>query len=150
MSTDNCANVGNYRGGFAVFRFNDICKLLYAGVDTYIATNPDWVCPTSFGYVPDCGSFAWMIERATGKKPVFIGKPQPEMLLLAMEKYGYGKDESLMVGDRVYTDIACGVAAGIHSLLVLSGESTMEDVEKSDVKPEFIMKDCAELLEKLK
>jgi HAD superfamily hydrolase (TIGR01450 family) len=70
-------------------KLDDVCRLLFAGVEVYIATNPDWVCPTAYGYVPDCGSFARMIERATGKSPVFIGKPQPEMLLLAMEKYGY-------------------------------------------------------------
>ena len=58
-------------------------------------------------------------------------------------------DTTLVVGDRLYTDIACGIAAGIHSLLVLSGESTLSDVEKSDVKPEFIMRDCAELLDKI-
>ena len=130
-------------------KLDDICKLLYAGVDTYIATNPDWVCPTSFGYVPDCGSFAWMIEKATGKKPVFIGKPQPEMLLLAMEKYGYGKDESLMVGDRVYTDIAAGYNAKIDTVFVLSGEGTLEDAQNTETKPTYIMKNIRELYENI-
>lgn len=126
-------------------KLDDICRLLTAGVEAYIATNPDWVCPTSFGYVPDCGSFAWMIEKATGKTPYFIGKPRPEMLTLAMEKYGYSKEESLMVGDRVYTDIAAGYNAGIDTVFVLSGEGTMEDATNTDTKPTYIMKNIREL-----
>ncbi|MBQ3016387.1 MAG: HAD-IIA family hydrolase [Clostridia bacterium] len=126
-------------------KLDDICRLLTSGVDAYIATNPDWVCPTSFGYVPDCGSFAWMIEKATGKTPYFIGKPRPEMLLLAMEKYGYSKEESLMVGDRVYTDIAAGYNAGIDTVFVLSGEGTMEDATNTDTKPTYIMENIREL-----
>ncbi len=126
-------------------KLDDICRLLTRGVEAYIATNPDWVCPTSFGYVPDCGSFAWMIEKATGKSPYFIGKPRPEMLTLAMEKYGYSKEESLMVGDRVYTDIAAGYNAGIDTVFVLSGEGTVEDATNTDTKPTYIMKNIREL-----
>ena len=137
-------------------KLDDVSKLLTLKKDIpYIAANPDWVCPTEYGYVPDCGSVAAMIFNATGRNPHFIGKPRPEMPLAAMERIAkkdplVNKDTTMVIGDRVYTDIACGVHAGIHSLLVLSGESTMEDVEKSDVKPEFIMRDCAELLEKIK
>ena len=130
-------------------KLEDACILLQRGVD-FVATNPDWVCPTWYGSVPDCGSVCEMLHRATGRRPKVIGKPQPEMALLAMERFGYAKEQTMMVGDRLYTDIACGVAAGIHSLLVLSGESTMKDAEESDVKPEFIMKDCSELLEKIR
>ena len=79
-----------------------------------------------------------MLTRATGRQPVFIGKPQPEMALLAMEKYGYSKEETLLVGDRVYTDIACGRRAGIDAARVLSGESTLKDVEENPEKPTHI------------
>ena len=119
-------------------KLDDASRLLTRGVEAYIATNPDWVCPTSYGYVPDCGSFAEMLYRATGKKPRFIGKPQPEMLLLAMEKYGYTKDETVMIGDRVYTDIASGYNADVDTIFVLSGEGTRLDAEKSDTKPTYI------------
>lgn len=125
-------------------KIEDACKLLLNDI-VYIATNPDWVCPTAYGYVPDCGCFAWMIEKATGKKPYFIGKPRPEMLLLAMEKYGYTKEETLIVGDRIYTDIASGCNAGIDTVFVLSGEGTLEDAENSDTKPTYIMKNIREL-----
>ena len=76
-------------------KFEDACILLLEDI-AYVATNPDWVCPTSFGYVPDCGSFAWMLEKATGKSPLFIGKPKPEMLNLALEKYGYSKENEFI------------------------------------------------------
>ena len=126
-------------------KLDDICRLLASGVEIYVATNPDWVCPTAFGYVPDCGSFAWMIEKATGRRPLFIGKPQPEMLLLAMKKYGYNREESVMIGDRVYTDIAAGYNAKIDTVFVLSGEGTLKDVENADTKPTYIMKNIREL-----
>lgn len=130
-------------------KLDDVSRLLTRGVDVYIATNPDWVCPTSYGYVPDCGSFAEMLYRATGRKPRFIGKPHPEMLLLAMEKYGYTKEETVMIGDRVYTDIASGFNAGVDTVFVLSGEGTLEDAENSDTKPTYIMKNIRELCDRI-
>ncbi len=125
-------------------KLEDACILLNRGVE-FIATNPDWVCPTWYGSVPDCGSFCEMLYRATGRRPVFIGKPQPEMLLLAMDKYGYKKEETLMIGDRVYTDIASGYNAGVDTVLVLSGEGTVADAEASDTKPTYIMQNIREV-----
>lgn len=130
-------------------KLDDVSRLLTRGVE-YIATNPDWVCPTSYGYVPDCGSFADILRRATGRIPTFIGKPKPEMLLLAMEKFGYSKDETVMVGDRVYTDIASGYNAGVDTVFVLSGEGTKADAESSDTKPTYILNNVRELYELIK
>lgn len=129
-------------------KLEDACILLNRGVD-YIATNPDWVCPTWYGSVPDCGSIAQILNTATGRTPYFIGKPRPEMIYLAMEKTGYSPDETVIMGDRLYTDIASGVNAGISSILVLSGEATMDDVEKSDVSPTHILENIKELYEYL-
>lgn len=129
-------------------KLEDACILLGRKID-YIATNPDWVCPTSYGYVPDCGSFAEMLYKATGKAPKFIGKPNPEMLTIAMHKLGYTPEETVMVGDRIYTDIASGYNAGIDTVFVLSGEGTLEDVELTDKKPTYIMKNIRELYEKI-
>lgn len=125
-------------------KLEDACILLNRGID-YIATNPDWVCPTWYGYVPDCGSISQILCNATKRMPKFIGKPQPEMALLAMEQNGFTKDETVVIGDRLYTDIACGVNAGVSTIFVLSGEGTMEDVEKSEIKPEFIYENINEL-----
>ena len=130
-------------------KLEDACKLLLNDI-IYIATNPDWVCPTAFGYVPDCGSVAEMLWRATGKRPHFIGKPRPEMLTLAMERYGFSKDESVMIGDRVYTDIASGYNAGIDTIFVLSGEGTMADAENSDTPPTYIFKGIREVFNEIK
>ena len=72
------------------------------------------------------------------------------MIFLAMEKSGFTKEETVIMGDRLYTDIASGVNAGISTIFVLSGEGTMSDLEKSDVKPEFIYENIRELYEDLK
>lgn len=126
-------------------KLEDACILLGRGVD-FIAANPDWVCPTWYGYVPDCGSVCEMLFRATGRRPVFIGKPQPEMALLAMQRYGFSKAETLLIGDRVYTDIACAVHAGVDAALVLSGESTLEDVRQNEEKPTHIFENIRAVL----
>jgi len=117
-------------------KLEDSCKLLFANPNLpWIATNPDWVCPTSYGSVPDCGSVCEMLTRATGRRPKFIGKPQPEMALLSMERYCYTPQETMLVGDRIYTVIACGVNAGIDTAFVLSGEGTMADIEEFNIHP---------------
>ena len=116
----------------------------------YIATNPDYVCPTEFGSVPDCGSVCDMIFNATGKRPVVIGKPSPLMPLLAMDAHGYSKEETAVVGDRIYTDVKSGLNAGITGILVLSGETTREILEASEDKPHLVLEDASEILNALK
>jgi len=130
-------------------KLENMCILLGKGVD-YIATNPDWTCPTEYGYVPDCGSVAQMLKNATGREPLFIGKPMKEMVEMALERTGATHDEAIIIGDRLYTDVACGINAGIDSALVLSGESTLADLELSDFKPSYVFKDLGELLELLR
>ena len=130
-------------------KLEDSCILLNRGVP-FIATNPDWVCPTWYGSVPDCGSVCRMLETATGRKPRFIGKPQPEMALLAMEKFGCSKEQTILVGDRLYTDIACGVNAGIDTAFVLSGEGTMEDLKTSEAQPAMIFDNIRAMLNAMK
>ena len=125
-------------------KLEDACILLNRGVD-FIATNPDWVCPTWYGSVPDCGSVCEMLFRATGRRPLVIGKPQPAMVQLAVKKTGYAPEETVMIGDRLYTDVASGVNAGIDTIFVLSGEGTLEDLAASDVKPAWTMQDIGEV-----
>ncbi len=130
-------------------KLEDACILLNRGVD-YIATNPDWVCPTWYGSVPDCGSIAQILFNATNRRPMFIGKPEPTMIDLAISKTGYSKEETIMLGDRLYTDIASGSNAGIETALMLSGESTIEDVEVFDgEKPTYIFNNIREFLNRL-
>ena len=130
-------------------KLEDACILLGKGVD-YIATNPDWVCPTEFGYVPDCGSVSQMLYNATKRKPKFIGKPEATMIELAVEKSGFTKPQAILLGDRLYTDIASGYNAGIDTMLMLSGESTMDDLKDFDFKPTYIYNNVRELVEYLK
>ncbi|MCI6567630.1 HAD-IIA family hydrolase [Dysosmobacter sp. HCP28S3_G4] len=127
-------------------KLEDACILLGRGVD-FVATNPDWVCPTSYGSVPDCGSVCEMLFRATGRRPKFIGKPEPEMALLSMERWGFSPEETVLIGDRIYTDIACGVNAGIDTAFVLSGEGVPEDIEKFGIHPAGTYRDIREILE---
>ena len=116
----------------------------------YIATNPDYVCPTEFGSVPDCGSVCDMIYNATKKRPVVIGKPSPLMPLLAMDQHGFSKEETAVVGDRIYTDVKSGLNAGITGILVLSGESTLQTLAESDVEPHLVLEDASEILAAIK
>jgi len=125
-------------------KLTDSVKLINRGVP-YIATHPDLVCPVSFGFAPDCGSMINMLETCTGKRPLVIGKPQPEMVYLAMKKTGFTPEETCVTGDRLYTDVACGVNAGIDSIFVLSGEGVMEDIEKYNVHPSYVLKNIREL-----
>ncbi len=129
-------------------KLEDACIILNRDV-AYIATNPDMVCPTWYGYAPDCGSVSEMLFQATGKKPEFIGKPKPEMAKLAMEITGFDKSETAVIGDRIYTDIACGVNAGIATIFVLSGEGTTEDIEKYGIKPDYIFQNIRDVYNNL-
>ena len=132
-------------------KLHDVSYLLLTRPELpYIATNPDLVCPTEFGSVPDCGSVCIGIKNATGKEPIVIGKPSPLMPQLAMEKLGAGKEETCVVGDRIYTDIKSGLNAGITGILVLSGETTREILEQSPEKPHLVLESAAEILAALK
>lgn len=105
----------------------------------YIATHPDFNCPTETGYAPDIGAIIAFIEASTGRKPdMIIGKPNAGIVAEALQITGLRKDELCMVGDRLYTDIATGKNFGILSVLVLTGEATLDDVEHSDIKPDLI------------
>ena len=113
----------------------------------YIATNPDWVCPTDQPTIlVDCGSICACIEAATARKPdVVIGKPNPDILYGVLNKRGILPEEAAMVGDRIYTDVKTGLNAGALGVLVLSGETTLEMAEASDVSPSLICRDIGEL-----
>ncbi len=131
-------------------KLHDVSFMLLTREDIpYIATNPDYVCPTEFGSVPDCGSVCDMIYNATKKRPVVIGKPSPLMPQLAMAQWGFTREETAVVGDRIYTDVKSGINAGITGILVMSGETDQAILEASDVKPDLILHDAGEILSAL-
>lgn len=113
----------------------------------YLATNPDWVCPTDETTVLiDCGSLCSCIEAATGRKPdKILGKPQPEMLNAVIESKGLNVDQVAIVGDRIYTDIQMAHSTGILSILVLSGETALHEVEEANLKPHIVIPSIKEL-----
>ena len=115
-----------------------VCDFIRAG-KPYIATHPDYNCPTETGFIPDMGAIMAFIEASTGRKAdIILGKPYGGIVKEAMLRTGYALKEMAMVGDRLYTDVATGVNHGMTGILVLSGEATMDDVAVSDVKPDMI------------
>lgn len=127
-------------------KLEDVSRLLLGKPELpYIATNPDLVCPTEFGSVPDCGSVCQMLYNVSGRYPQVIGKPSPLMPELAMERLGFTKEHTAMVGDRIYTDVKSGLNAGITGILVMSGETTQEILENATDKPDLVLKDASEI-----
>ena len=120
------------------------CRLVTEGLP-FFATNMDLVCPVSFGFIPDCGSICLMIENATNSKPIYFGKPSHYIIDYALNKYGYSLEETVIIGDRLYTDIATGVNAKIDSICVLTGESDMKSITESRIKPTYIMNSVKDL-----
>ncbi len=120
------------------------CELLLRDIP-FIATNPDLRCPVNFGYIPDCGSICNMLKAAVNKTPMYIGKPEPTMVNIVQQKYGYTTNETVVIGDRLYTDIAAGLNAGVTSVCVLTGEATMEDIQNGDIKPNLTFKSVRDI-----
>lgn len=126
-----------------------VCDLIRWG-KPYIATHPDFNCPTETGFVPDMGAIMAFIEASTGRKAdVIIGKPHYGIVREALARTGRPLSEMAMVGDRLYTDVATGVNHGMKGILVLSGEATMDDVAASDVKPDMIFGRLSDMIEYL-
>ena len=126
-------------------KLEDACILLNRGAEFW-ATNQDWVCPTWYGSVPDCGSVCRMLTTATGREPLFLGKPRPAMAELALRRTGFAPEQAVIIGDRLYTDIACAVNAGIDSIFVLSGEGKREDIERDSIHPTWVYDDIGAVL----
>lgn len=107
---------------------------------TYYGINQDWNCPIEGGeFIPDCGSMAKLVEGSTGRWPEFFGKPTKHTLDYIIKETGYDPSEIAIVGDRLYTDIAVADGSDVTSIMVLTGEATLADVEVSDIKPNMIV-----------
>jgi NagD protein len=106
-----------------------------------IGTNSDLVDPSENGIVPACRALISPIELTTGRKAYYIGKPNPLMMRHALKKLGCHRIDSVLIGDRMDTDIIAGIETEIDTVLVLSGVTTLEDLEKFPYRPKYIMKD---------
>jgi 4-nitrophenyl phosphatase len=118
-----------------------LCDLVRAGV-RYIATHPDYNCPTENGFMPDIGAMIAFVKASTGRKPnLIVGKPNALLVEHAAERTGIPVSEMCMIGDRLYTDIALGATAGIPTILVLSGETQAHEIAGSPYQPTYIFQD---------
>ena len=124
----------------------NVCQVLSTMDVPYYATNPDLCCPIDFGFIPDCGAICNMIESSTGKKPIYLGKPAREVVDLCVVASGFAPEETIVVGDRMYTDILCGVNAGVDTCVLYTGEATKEEVAECSYKPSYEFETVAELL----
>lgn len=122
-----------------------VCDHVRAGLP-YLATHPDYNCPTETGFIPDAGAIHAFIHASAFRYPDrIIGKPNEDIIAYLATRVHTRREEIAMVGDRLYTDIAAGRNNGLKSVLVLSGEASMEDVLKSDVLPHLIFDSVKEL-----
>ncbi len=124
----------------------EVCKALSTTDVPFYGTNPDLCCPIDFGFIPDCGSICEMITNSTGKTPIYLGKPSAEVVRLCQEASGFSDEETLVVGDRLYTDIACGINAGVDTCVVFTGEATPEDLQDTPYPPTYAFANVKELV----
>ncbi len=123
-----------------------VCDFVRAGLP-YLATHPDFNCPTETGYAPDIGAIMAFIEASTNRKPdLIIGKPNAGIVEEALRITGLQKHQLAMVGDRLYTDIQTGKNFCMLSILVLTGEATMADVQNGDIKPDLIFDKLSDMI----
>jgi glycerol 3-phosphatase-2 len=121
-------------------------RLIQSGIP-YVVTHPDLYCPTDKGREPDCGAIAQLIELVTEVKPlVVLGKPHPLMMKIAADRCRAPKKDMILIGDRLSTDIQMAKAQGIHSLLVLSGETTRRMLSRSKVQPTYVVGSVRDLM----
>ena len=118
-------------------KMRKICDLVRAGLP-YIATHPDFNCPTENGFMPDIGAIIAFIEASTGRRPdLIVGKPNTGIVEAAVRRTHIAPAQMAMVGDRLYTDIETGIRSGMLSVLVMSGETTQEMLASSATRPDY-------------
>jgi NagD protein len=138
-------------GETRTYSFERITRAIRLIVDgaRFIATNPDSTGPSADGPLPATGSVAALISRATGVAPYFVGKPNPLMIRSALNSLDAHSETTVMIGDRMDTDIVAGLEAGLETILVLTGISTRPETERHPFRPSRIVESVAELVEEL-
>ena len=136
-------------GETRTYSFEAITKAvrLILGGARFIATNPDVTGPSAEGPLPATGSVAAMITKATGREPYFVGKPNPMMFRSALNRIEAHSEGTVMVGDRMDTDVVAGIEAGLETILVLTGSTTIEDVERYPFRPSRVLPSIAEAID---
>ncbi|MGW4095454.1 MULTISPECIES: HAD-IIA family hydrolase [unclassified Mycobacterium] len=136
-------------GETRTYSFEAITKAvrLILGGARFIATNPDVSGPSAEGPLPATGSVAAMITKATGRDPYFVGKPNPMMFRSALNRIEAHSENTVMVGDRMDTDVVAGIEAGLDTILVLTGSTSVEDIERYPFRPSRVLPSIAEAIE---
>lgn len=120
------------------------CTMLRNGA-LFLSTHPDINCPVEGGFIPDCGAICAAMSLSTGKQPKYLGKPYRETVDMVLARTGVPLEKLAFVGDRLYTDIATGVSHGAKGFLVMSGETTMEDLQASEIQPNAVFENLGEM-----
>lgn len=125
-------------------------KYLEDGI-LFLATNPDLKCPIEDNrYIPDCGAICNMLSSTTGVKPIYLGKPNGDMITFLCKKEQISLKDTMVVGDRLYTDILVGINANCDSVAVLTGETNIDEINNSPYKPTYVINSIKQLPELLK
>lgn len=140
-----CVLVG-YDSELTYEKLTKTCQVLSTMNVPYYATNPDLCCPIDFGFIPDCGAICNMITETTDKKPVYLGKPSREVVDLCLALSGFSREETLVVGDRLYTDIACGINGQVDTCVVFTGEAKPSDMADTPYPADYEFDNIKELL----
>lgn len=127
-------------------KLSKACTYIREGAE-FIATHMDINCPTEDGFIPDCGAICALITASTGKTPRFLGKPFKETVDMIREISGVKEEHMVIIGDRLYTDIATGFNNGVTSVLVLSGETKKGDISQSEIKPDYVFNSLKEMID---
>lgn len=143
-----CAVIG-FDNELTYRKIENICELLITRKIDYIATNPDFVCPTTFGSVPDCGAICEMIRHSVKREPLYIGKPNKAIIDMCLKQTKFTKEETLVIGDRLYTDIACGINGGVDTAIVFTGETKKDDLINAKFKPTYSFDTIKEIYKEL-
>ncbi len=141
----DCA-VAAYDSELTYDKLVQISRVLLTSDVPFYGTNPDLRCPIDFGFIPDCGAICNLITATTDKVPLYLGKPSREVVELCLELSGFTPEETLVVGDRLYTDIACGINAGVDTCVLFTGEARPEDMKDTEYPATFQFRDVRELL----
>ncbi len=131
-------------------KLSKTCEVLLTRDVPFYATNSDLRCPIDFGFIPDCGSICNMLTSTTDKIPTYLGKPSKEVVEICLALSGFSREETLVVGDRLYTDIACGINGDVDTCVVFTGEARPEDLTDTEWKPGFAFDDISGLLEAIR
>jgi 5'-nucleotidase len=136
-------------GETRTYSFEAITKAirLIGSGSRFIATNPDVTGPSAEGPLPATGSVAALISRATGRQPYFVGKPNPMMFRSAMNRIEAHSEITAMIGDRMDTDVVAGIEAGLETILVLTGSTRLEQIERFPYRPSRVLNSIEDVIE---